>query len=162
MQFQYGEWLRAVGGRPRSPQRKTKPSGSEVDGDGHEHVNKNGGAQPYKEKQTAVRDEQKRNPSSIMICEKGNDVNHGSYPDFQQDARVTAGTTKTNKERGVIGEVAEVNHNLILKRSDDSVYLKGKDKNVNGADGAFRPKPKWTRIERMESGPVSSEENDFK
>ena len=86
-----------------------------------------------------ARDEQKRNPSSIMIREKGNDVNHGSYPDFQQDARVTAGTTKTNKERGVIGEVAEVNHNLILKRSDDSLYLKGNDKNVNGADGLLGP-----------------------
>ena len=106
--------------------------------------------------------EQQRNPSSIMIHEKGNNVNHGSFPDFQQDASVTVGITKTNMERGVIGEVAEVNHNLILKRSDDSEYLKRNDKNVKGADGASRPKPKCTRIKCMESGLVSSEGNDFK
>nr|POF22945.1 hypothetical protein CFP56_15623 [Quercus suber] len=98
-----------------------------------------------------------------MECEKGNNVNQGGYPDFQQHIHVTAGKTEVNVERGVMGEVAEVNHELMLKGRDESAKLKGDGKEVNGLDGtSIRPKPKWTRFVHMESGPVSSDGNNSK
>ena len=66
-------------------------------------------------------------------------MNHGSFPNFQQDASVTVDTTKTNMENAVIGEVAGVNHNLIMKRNDDSKYLKGNDKMSKGLMGLLGP-----------------------
>lgn len=163
MQFQYGEWLRATGGRQWSPQRKTKTGGSEDAGERNEHVVKTGEASPHREKKTAAQDEQGRNPSSMLVSEKGNNANQGRLLDFQQHIPVMAGTSEIIMERGVMGEVAEVNHELMVKGSDDSVNLKGVGKDVNGAGGTnIWPIPKWTRIVRMESGPVSSEENNFK
>ena len=163
VQFQYGEWLKAVRGSPQSPQRKTSPSGSKGDGDGHEHVEKTGGAPPHKDKEMAAQEEQGWNPSRITVSEKGNNMYHESVPDFQQDSHVTASITEINVEREVMGEMAKVNHELMLNRSDDLANLKVDGHKVNGADGvSIRPKPKWTRIVRMESGPVSSEGNNCK
>lgn len=90
VQIQYGEWLKAAGGRPRSPQRKTTPSASDDGKVGQEQNEKDDGGPSHAVYIPAADEDHSQNPSGVHVNEKGNNVNQGIYPDIQQNNSETA------------------------------------------------------------------------
>lgn len=99
VQVQYGEWLKAAGGRPRSPQRKTTPSASDDGNVGQEQHEKDDGGLSHMVYKTAA-GEDSQNPSGEHVSEKGNNVNQGIYLDIQQNNSETAGNKAISVESG--------------------------------------------------------------
>ena len=155
--------MKVVSGRHRSPQRKTNPSDSDEGSAGLEQHEKADGDPSYKGDEAAAEEDHNQNPNGDHVSEKGSSVNQGFVPDIQQSNSETVGNEVIRMESGVMAYMGIVGQVSNLKGCADSDKLKIDEIIDSGVDGlSSRPKSKWTRLVRMEVGPVASEGNNYK
>ena len=161
VEYQYGKWLKAAGGRARSPPRT---------GSAKNH-------QPNHENPTEAQTENRGNPVRWAAEEEadgslatvgtlhvnGKDENPGMFPNITDVAPVTDGTSKENREPLLsVTKLEELNLNKEITspiRLPQQVKVNGLELIMGHAEGkdhygpqGVKTKPTWTRIARMECG----------
>ena len=162
--YQYGEWLKAAGGRARSPQRTGSVKNHQPNHDSStEPLTENRGS-PVR--RVAAEEAAVSSDTAGTLNVNGKDENSEIFPDITDVAHVTDGTSKETLEPLLSGTMTK---ELILNKESSfpikmpqQVKVNGPGlivEHVEGKDACgpqgVKMKPTWTRIARMECGPSS-------
>ena len=157
VELQYGDWLKATGGRYRSPPKR-KPEGSSEPNSGEENRGVDGeGQTPLVQTGiAAVTGSKGRNPTAKEGVDNGNSENRGD--DALQNPIITAGD-KLDKESGEENGIDEDHANVIANLNAMLEAQQQDQINVAMQTGPLnqKAKPTWVRLRRMECGPKETE-----
>ena len=152
VEFQYGDWLRATGGRYRSPpKRKTECSHEPNLGEENRGVYGEGQTSLVQTEIAAVTGSKGRNPTAKERVDNGNSENCGD--DALQNPIIIAGD-KLNKESGGENGIDENNANVIANINAMLEVQQEDQRIVAMQTGPInqKAKPTWVRLRRMDCG----------
>ena len=154
VEYQYGDWLKASSGRPKSSStRETNPASSSCDGLG-DNLRNAPSKQPESGKQMVVGAQQGENPNVTNYGVFGMSVDSSTIPDPQPFANIDDRVNDTNKESDGAKLMVTDKENLISKSDGIATQLldEGEQTGVRSGPNLLRPKSTWVRINRMEYG----------
>ena len=154
VEYQYGDWLKALGGCPKSSStRETNPASSSSDGLG-DNLRNASSKQPELGKLMAAGAQQGENPTVTDYGVFGKSVDSDTIPDPQPFANIDDRFNDTNEESDGVKLTITDKENLILKSDGIAAQLldEGRQTGVRNGPNLLRPKSTWVRINRMEYG----------
>ena len=167
--YQYGEWLKAAGGRARSPQRTGSVKNHQPNHESPtEPLTENRGS-PVRRAAKEEADVSIDTTGTLNV--NGKDENPGMFPDIMDVAHVTDGTSKETLEPLLsVTKPEELNLNkesTFPIKMPQQVKVNGSELIVGHVEGkdtygpqGVKTKPTWTRIARMECGPSSGKKEN--
>lgn len=154
VEYQYGDWLKALDGRPKSSStRETNPASSSSDGLG-DNLRNALSKQSELGKLMAAGAQQGENPTVTDYGVFGKSVDSDTIPDPQPFANIDDRFNDTNEESDGVKLTITDKENLILKSDGIAAQLldEGRQTGVRNGPNLLRPKSTWVRINRMEYG----------
>ena len=151
---QYGDWLKALGGRNRSPPRRNTVR-EKATGENHREEN---WTDPVSQVNEAA-DGRGRvsNPTDQDTLHDLHNGNHGAENKFAEVASEINGMEYTNKEGTAVEVTEQRSMNVSTKPGCDSVgeeHMHGVGVDVGNGPHSPKTKATWTRLRRMDIGPV--------
>ena len=159
VQVQYGDWLKAVGGRPRSPPKRSNSGASEANPKDHDRAEGVFGKHSVSELVQTAAVIHLRNPSEETLRGEGNNDNPRISPDFQPNYPVFLGNNDAIMERMVTEYVGSDTEDQNLNLNAVPEHVDSATTNIPTDGPVIKPKPKWTRIPRIGDRPKTTEEN---
>ena len=157
-QCQYGDWMRALGGRPRSPPRSDKAGPPRITNGGSNTENGDGG-------DTGIPQGQRTSPAvaegyqgkPLTESNNGSSENSGNIANIQQNAPFILGDLVLCKESAIQKVVGDVTNLSNFKTRSDHVTTYTDHAQERDGLSTTKAKPKWSRIVRMEYGPITKD-----
>ena len=157
--YQYGEWLKANSGRTKSPPRQSRENPMKSDLVGRADTSESENDEKTEVVMVGTRVSKYR---AGQDARNGNCVVEGSVAEFPEKILVVNAAINANEDDKVpllpLNEAGNQNLNSVAngKSNMDNSRLGHAEAKPN------RPKPTWTRLNRMDSGPVVSSNNNLK
>nr|POE60892.1 uncharacterized protein CFP56_31317 [Quercus suber] len=160
VEFQYGDWLKATGGRYSSPPKRKTERSHEPNRD-NENKGDNDKRQPslVQTEIAAAMGSKVRNPTEKERVENRNDENHGD--EVLQNPAIIA-VEKLNKESSRVNGIEESNVNMISNIDGRLEVHQVDQKDVSMQNGPInqKAKPTWVRLRCMDCGPKETKASE--
>lgn len=157
VECQYGDWLKATGGRYRSPPKRTTESGHEPNLEKHDRGDHAKSSTALVQAETvAARESKVGNPREKEMCEDGNSEIHGNGT--LHNPIITAVET-LNKESIGVNSMEESNVKIKLNSTaiKEIQQVDQGDVSMQNGPNNQKSKPTWVRLRRMDCGPKEIE-----